>query len=62
MVEALIADPDKLSLGGTKKVMSIMFCDVRGFTTISEALKDTPEKLTAQETAKSARAEVLKKK
>ena len=23
-----------------------MFCDVRGFTTISEALKDTPEKLT----------------
>ena len=26
--------------------MSIMFCDVRGFTSISEALKDTPEKLT----------------
>ena len=26
--------------------MSIMFCDVRGFTAISEALKETPEKLT----------------
>ena len=46
MVEALIADPDKLSLGGTKKVMSIMFCDVRGFTSISEALKTKPEVLT----------------
>ena len=26
--------------------MSIMFCDVRGFTAISEALKTKPEKLT----------------
>ena len=46
MVDALIADPEKLKLGGEKRIMTIMFCDVRGFTSISEALKDTPEKLT----------------
>ena len=46
MVDALIADPEKLQLGGEKRVMTIMFCDVRGFTAISEALKSTPEVLT----------------
>ena len=46
MVDTLIADPEKLKLGGERRKMTIMFCDVRGFTTISEALKDTPEKLT----------------
>ena len=45
MVDALIADPDKLTLGGEKKKMTIMFCDVRGFTAISEALKEQPEVL-----------------
>ena len=45
MVDALIADPDKLTLGGEKRKMTIMFCDVRGFTAISEALKDRPEVL-----------------
>ena len=45
MVDALIADPDKLTLGGEKRIMTIMFCDVRGFTAISEALKDQPEVL-----------------
>ena len=46
MVDSLILDPEKLKLGGERRKMSIMFCDVRGFTAISEALKDTPEKLT----------------
>ncbi len=46
MVDSLILDPEKLKLGGERRKMSIMFCDVRGFTSISEALKDTPEKLT----------------
>ena len=46
MVDSLIEEPDKLKLGGEKRVMSIMFCDVRGFTAISEALKTKPEKLT----------------
>ena len=45
MVDALIADPDKLTLGGEKRTMTIMFCDVRGFTAISEALKEQPEVL-----------------
>ncbi len=45
MVDALIADPDKLTLGGEKRKMTVMFCDVRGFTAISEALKDRPEVL-----------------
>ena len=46
MVDSLIEEPDKLKLGGEKRLMSIMFCDVRGFTAISEALKTKPEKLT----------------
>ncbi len=46
MVDSLILDPEKLKLGGERRKMTIMFCDVRGFTAISEALKDTPEKLT----------------
>ena len=46
MVDSLIEEPAKLKLGGEKRVMSIMFCDVRGFTAISEALKTKPEKLT----------------
>ena len=46
MVDSLILDPEKLKLGGERRKMSIMFCDVRGFTAISEALKETPEKLT----------------
>jgi len=46
MVDSLIAEPDKLKLGGEKRNMSIMFCDVRGFTAISESLKTKPDKLT----------------
>ena len=46
MVNALIAEPDRLQLGGEKKLMTIMFCDVRGFTSISEKLKSRPEVLT----------------
>ena len=45
MVDELIADPEKLTLGGEKRKMTIMFCDVRGFTAISEALKEKPEVL-----------------
>ena len=46
MVNTLIAEPDRLQLGGEKKMMTIMFCDVRGFTSISEKLKSRPEVLT----------------
>ena len=37
---------ERLRLGGERKTLSILFSDVRGFTTISEALKDEPERLT----------------
>ncbi len=36
VVDRLADDPDRLSLGGEMREMSILFCDIRGFTTISE--------------------------
>ncbi|MBT5414304.1 MAG: adenylate/guanylate cyclase domain-containing protein [Rhodospirillaceae bacterium] len=38
LVERLAENPDQLVLGGESRNMTIMFCDVRGFTTISERL------------------------
>ncbi len=46
LVEQLAADPDKLVLGGETKQMTFLFCDVRGFTSISEAFKSDPQGLT----------------
>jgi adenylate cyclase len=43
VINELLADPDKLKLGGEKKYMTAMFTDVRGFSTISE--KMPPEDL-----------------
>ena len=45
VIEQLIADPSKLKLGGERKMLSIFFSDLQGFTTISENLD--PEALTA---------------
>jgi adenylate cyclase len=36
LVERLAADPSLLKLGGEKRDMTLLFCDVRGFTSISE--------------------------
>ncbi|MEK1934091.1 MAG: CHASE2 domain-containing protein, partial [Pararhizobium sp.] len=47
LVERLANDPSQLKLGGERRALTILFCDVRGFTTISETLKDDPEQLTA---------------
>lgn len=44
VIEQILKDPEKLKLGGEKRNMTILFSDIRGFTTISEAL--TPEELT----------------
>ena len=41
LVEQLANDPEKLVLGGETKKMTFLFCDVRGFTTISESLNLT---------------------
>lgn len=46
LVEQLAEDPDRLTLGGETKKMTLLFCDVRGFTTISEQFKDDPQGLT----------------
>lgn len=43
VVSSILADTSKLKLGGDRRRMTVLFSDVRGFTTISEGLK--PEKL-----------------
>ena len=47
MVDRLARDPAALKLGGERRTLTILFCDVRGFTAIAEAMKDEPERLTA---------------
>ena len=46
VVEQIAKSREKLVLGGQSRVMSVMFSDVRGFTTIAEEYKDDPEGLT----------------
>jgi adenylate cyclase len=43
VVNEILKDPSKLKLGGDKKNLSVMFSDIRGFTSISEKLP--PEEL-----------------
>lgn len=38
VVDAIIAHPEQLELGGVTRDLTLMFCDVRNFTTISEQL------------------------
>lgn len=45
MVDTIVKDPTKLSLGGEKRELTIMFSDVRNFTTLSE--KMDPKHLAA---------------
>jgi adenylate cyclase len=46
LVEQLARSPEKLVLGGEQRRMTILFSDVRGFTTISEYYKHDPQGLT----------------
>ncbi|SVD21608.1 uncharacterized protein METZ01_LOCUS374462, partial [marine metagenome] len=46
LVEKLADDPELLRLGGEMKEMTLLFADIRGFTTISETYKEHPEALT----------------
>lgn len=43
VVEMLIQDPSKLALGGEEREVTVLFCDIRGFTSWSETLR--PEEL-----------------
>ncbi|MFL6792069.1 MAG: CHASE2 domain-containing protein [Bradyrhizobium sp.] len=46
LIEQLAQSPEKLVLGGEEREMTIMFSDVRGFTSISESYKHDPQGLT----------------
>ncbi|MSR85453.1 adenylate/guanylate cyclase domain-containing protein [Candidatus Uhrbacteria bacterium] len=43
VVESVLRDPSKLKQGGERRHMTVLFSDLRGFTTLSEGL--SPEKL-----------------
>ncbi|MGQ0504437.1 MAG: CHASE2 domain-containing protein [Myxococcaceae bacterium] len=43
VMEEMLRNPDKLKLGGEKKEMTVIFSDIRGFTTLSESM--APEAL-----------------
>jgi adenylate cyclase len=43
VVDELLRHPEKIKLGGEKKILTVLFSDVRGFTSLSEKL--TPEQL-----------------
>lgn len=45
VIKQIIADPEKLKLGGEQKYMTAMFTDIQGFSTVSE--KMTPIELVA---------------
>ncbi|MBB3656443.1 adenylate cyclase [Rhizobium sp. BK650] len=46
LVKRLSNDPSQLKLGGERRTLTVLFSDVRGFTTIAETMKDDPEQLT----------------
>ncbi len=45
VIEELISNPSQLKLGGKKAELTILFSDIRSFTTMSESM--APEKLTS---------------
>jgi adenylate cyclase len=45
VIEEIIRDPSKLRLGGDRRVLTVLFSDIRGFTTYSEKRK--PEEVVS---------------
>src|SRR5204863_3876724 len=46
LVNQLAANPERLQLAGETRMLSIMFSDIRGFTSISESFKSNPQGLS----------------
>jgi adenylate cyclase len=46
MVERLASAPEKLVLGGEQRELTVLFSDVRGFTTLAETYQGDPQGLT----------------
>ena len=46
MVKKLQKNPELLKLGGDTRELTLLFCDIRGFTPISEKFKTDPQGLT----------------
>ena len=44
LVERLASDPEQLTLGGEERELTLLFCDIRGFTSLSESM--SPVELT----------------
>jgi len=47
LVDQLAQQPDQLRLGGESRTVTAFFCDIHGFTSLSEQWRDDPEKLTS---------------
>ncbi len=45
VIEAIVSNPSRLSLGGQEREITVLFTDIQGFTTLSEKL--SPERLAA---------------
>lgn len=46
LVARLAENPGALRLGGERRVVTILFCDLRGFTALSERMKSRPDLMT----------------
>jgi adenylate cyclase len=46
LVDELAAHPERLQLGGETRMLTLMFSDIRGFTSISESFKANPQGLS----------------
>jgi len=45
VVDQILKDPERIALTGERREVSVLFCDIRGFTPVSERL--TPEQVVA---------------